>query len=145
MGLFDKIFTTTEPQLEDLTPEPDAPAFTFERQYVNSSTFRGYKRLNVSQYKEYGNPEANARALLNGDDVYNCVGRLITLKGIEGPGYRGVGVYIDQELFPMGTVWEKRDNPLFSYLYDGAITNLYLRVEASDPRPLVSLFIELPK
>lgn len=123
--------------------DPEAPVFTFERQYTNAQSFRGYKRLYVTVFNDYDNSEINANALLNGGKVCNCVDRLITLKGIEGPNYRGIAVYIDPEQYPMGTIWERPSEPLFSTVYDGNYTNVYLRIEADNPHPKVYLFVEL--
>ena len=138
MSLFNKKQAPPEPT----TPDQSTPVFTFERQYANAPTFRGFKRMYVTIFNDYDESEANAIALLGDLDVANCTGRLITLRGVKGPNYRGVGVYIDPELFPVGTIWERGPNELFTALYNGQVSDVYLRIEAATPRPNVYLFVK---
>lgn len=143
MSLFRKKKQATS---EPAAPDQSAPAFTFERQYINSPTFRGYKRMYVTIFNDgYDDSEANAIALLNGAEIANCNGRMITLKGIKGPGYRGIGVYIDPEQHPVGTIWERGVDTVFTSLYNGHVTDVFLRIEASNPRPVVYLFAKMPQ
>lgn len=145
MSIFNRKKPAPEPApVQD--PQPDAPVVTFERQYVNSATFRGYRRLWVTIFNDgQDDSEENAIALLGDAEAAHFPDRLITLRGITGPGYRGVNVYIDPELYPVGTIWERaNNNDLFPFLYDGQITDVFLRVEAGVPRPYVYLFVKLP-
>lgn len=147
MSLFKKKKNAPEPApVQVPEPKPDAPLVTFERQYINSPSFRGYRRLWVTIFNDgFDGSEENAVALLGDAEVANCQGRVITLKGLTGPGYRGVSVYIDPEQYPLGTIWERDNNrDIFPFLYGGNITDVFLRIEPGVPRPYVYLFVKMP-
>ena len=114
----------------------------FERNYLNAKSFRGYKRLYVTIYNKYDNSEANATALLQDADSYVCVDHAITLIGYGNPDGRGIGVFIDG--FPLGTVWETYNGgSVFDSAWNGSIDGVSIRIERSNPHPIVHLFVKL--
>lgn len=118
----------------------DEPVFSLPCSYQNAKAFRGFRRLYVTVYNDYDQSEANAMALLQDDEVYNCIGHTITLWNIDGFNYSGVGVYVDD--FPFGTIWDRGDSdPVFAAAYNREFTEAYLRIERSNPHPKVYLFI----
>lgn len=135
------IFRKKKKDASDLAPDA---AFTFEHSYINAPAFRGFKRLHVTVYNQPGDPEQNANMLLNGKDQFNCTDMNITLKGFQGPDYRGISVYADN--IPLGTIWDTyNEGPAFSAVQDGTISAVFLRIEAGIPHPNVKLFVQIPE
>lgn len=117
------------------------PQEMFERHYQNAKSFRGYKRLYVTIFNDYDNSEANARALLQDKDYYMCIGHDITLTGLPLKDNRGICVFVDGH--NLGTIWETNaGGPVFDATWNGAISGLSLRIEKSNPRPVVHLFVK---
>ena len=55
---------------------------------------------------------------------------------------RGIGVFIDG--FPLGTVWETYNGgSVFDSAWNGSIDGVSIRIERSNPHPIVHLFVKL--
>ena len=120
---------------------PSGSAATFTRTYPNMNRFKGTKRLHVTVH---GDRDAtkNSRKLLNGEQLFDAVGRQITLSGFEFDGGSGIRVDVDGD--HIGIVWNHEVNQVYSAAWNGDIEGVFVRIENDlDDRPEAKLFVKL--
>jgi len=147
MGLLDIIKTAAR---EAVAPQSEPSQFV--RTYTNASRFKGFRRTNVTVYGDMQNANDNCLALLDGKDTLDCIGREITLTGFtyEDGNNKAVRVAVDGK--HIGVVWVRENDPVHAAIYDGTITDVFVRISTQnvigkgtlEVRGHVLLFVKMP-
>ena len=125
-----------------ISEEPEQNAPNLVQEYTSADSFRGFKKLHCATY---GDDEAmkNSMMFLGDEDVFDSVGKTITLYQIVHDDGTGISVYVDG--YPVGVVWSSNnDGPAYQAAFHGEIDGVFVRIQRrANDRSSVSLYVKL--
>lgn len=101
------------------------PKLIWERHYVNSKGFRGYKRFPLSTY---GDAECENGIRNVKRDDHGEIGQLpVTLKYVFGNGWAAINVYVGEN--EIGAAYNRVDDVLFQKIIEEKYDAVHVRIE----------------
>ena len=120
---------------------PSGSDVELRRTYTNMNRFKGTRRLHITVYGDK-TAEKNCIKLLNGEQLFDCVGLEITLESFRFDGGTGIRVAVDGD--HVGVVWNHGDDDIYIPTWNGDISGVFVRLELGlDDRPEAKLFVKL--
>ena len=120
---------------------PSGSDVELRRTYTNMNRFKGTRRLHITVYGDK-TATKNCMKLLNGEQLFDCVGLEITLESFRFDGGTGIRVAVDGE--HIGVVWDHGEGEVYSAAWNGTIDGVFVRLELDQgDRPDAKLFVML--
>ncbi|MCQ2563906.1 MAG: hypothetical protein MJ128_05410 [Mogibacterium sp.] len=130
MGILKEMFNPQKSQKKDMPKKENTSENTFfEQSFIQSHTFKGYKRFQVSYYG-YAPAEKGVATFRKYD--LDLEGAEVRLKGVKRSGYLFLDVFVHGFFLGSVTFWGSDDNNLAfmnQYLFKGLVEKAHIRID----------------